>query len=381
MNKKLLELLDAINAQKKVVVDLTNEDKLDEAKAAKEELVKMQEKFDLLKDMEDAAPAPAPVPAQNMVPAEPKHDAVHEFAEAARHGFRVVDATAAMTEGTNTDGGYTVPEDIKTQVNKFKEAEFDLSKLTASEKVTTDAGRRTYQSRAQVTGFTKVGEGAKIGQVGGPKFEVVEYAIAKYAGFLPVTNELLSDSDANITATIAEWLAKQDVATRNSLILAVWNAIPEKAINKLDDIKKIINVSLGAAFAGSISITTNDDGLNWLDTLKDGNQRYLLSPDPVIPMQTNLSVGAKRIPVNVVPNAILASASADTKTSIPLYIGSTKDSVKVFDRNKLTISNTIAGAAGSFNAFEQDMTLFRAIERLDVKALDPQAMVHATLTV
>ena len=53
MNKKLLELLNQINAQKQVVIDLANAGKLAEAKAEKEKLQQMQDKFDLLKDVED----------------------------------------------------------------------------------------------------------------------------------------------------------------------------------------------------------------------------------------------------------------------------------------------------------------------------------------
>ena len=57
MNEKLLELLNQINAQKQKVVDLANAGKLEEAKTAKEELQKMQNKFDLLKDVLDQEPA------------------------------------------------------------------------------------------------------------------------------------------------------------------------------------------------------------------------------------------------------------------------------------------------------------------------------------
>ena len=49
-------------------------------------------------------------------------------------------------------------------------------------------------------------EGGKIGNVAGPSFEVIEYSIKKYAGWLPITNELLSDSDANLTNTLIVWL-------------------------------------------------------------------------------------------------------------------------------------------------------------------------------
>ena len=56
MNKKLLELLNQINEQKQVVIDLANAGKLAEAKAEKEKLQQMQDKFDLLKDVEDPDP-------------------------------------------------------------------------------------------------------------------------------------------------------------------------------------------------------------------------------------------------------------------------------------------------------------------------------------
>lgn len=54
MNKKEMEeFLNKINDQKQKVKDLTNEDKIEEAKKAKEELVKMQDKFNLLMDLDD----------------------------------------------------------------------------------------------------------------------------------------------------------------------------------------------------------------------------------------------------------------------------------------------------------------------------------------
>ena len=55
MNKKLLELLDSINEKKTEVRNLVGEGKLEEAKAAKEELKNLQEQFDLLKDIDDGA--------------------------------------------------------------------------------------------------------------------------------------------------------------------------------------------------------------------------------------------------------------------------------------------------------------------------------------
>ena len=91
-----------------------------------------------------------------------------------------------------------------------------------------------------------------------------------------MTNELLADSDANIANTLIRWLGEQDIATRNRLILNIMKSKSATELANLDGIKKLINVTLGSAFKDTSKIVTNDDGLNWMDTLKDTNGRYLL---------------------------------------------------------------------------------------------------------
>ena len=386
MNKKLLELLNKINSKKGEVENLAESGKLDDAEKAKAELVDMQKQFDILKDVLDAEPKNT-VPA---APAEPVNvhpvknaDPVHEFADAARHFF-VNAASKSNNEGTGADGGYVVPADIITRINKFKEAEFDLTKFVDVENVSTNSGRRTYQTRAQLTGFSKVSEAGAIAQVNGPQFSVLNYTIQKYAGFLPVTNELLADSDQNITSVLTQWIARQDVATRNAAILAILQSISKTAIADVNAIKKAVNVTLGSKFAGSVAIYTNDDGLNYLDTqFVDKNGRSLLTPDLQTPMQMVFAAGAQRIPVRVIPNEVLVTDTTTTSGSsiIPLFIGDMKEAVKLFDRQKVTITSSAQAVAGNFNAFDNDMTLFRAIDRFDVEAKDSAAMVYGQITV
>ncbi|MDY6341760.1 MAG: phage major capsid protein [Lachnospiraceae bacterium] len=368
---KLKELLAKINAQKTKVYALVNDGKIEEAKAAKEELKAMQEEYDLLADLgEQNIPDEVPENTSRTVVDEHK-DPVHEFAEAVRHKF-----VNAMSEGTPADGGYTVPEDIQTKINKFKETLFSLDSLTDHETVSTNTGRRTYQTKAQHKGFAAVNEAGKITAAATPRFEVISYTIKKYAGYLPVTNELLADSDANITAVITEWLAREDVATRNNLILAILAEISATAITGLDGIKKAVNVTLGQAYAPTASILTNDDGLNYLDTLKDTTGRYILSPDAQNPMQMSIAVGARRIPIIVAPNATLAT---DDTTGIPIYVGDFREGVKVFDRQMMSLATSNVASVGTVNAFESDMTIFRGIDRLDVEAKDKAAIAHLTL--
>lgn len=391
MKKNLLELLNAINEKKLEIQNLVEAGNLDEAKTEKEKLKEMQDKFDLLKDLDDegleemknraAAGTADTVPTGETDPEEPgtQKDAVHEFANAARRRFRVSDD---MSEGSNPDGGYTVPEDIQTRINERREAKASLINLVDVEPVTTNKGSRTFKKRTQQTGFTQVGEGGKVGKKDTPQFERMDYEIKKYAGYFPVTNELFEDSDANISSVLISWIGDESRVTRNNIIRTVINEKTKTALSGLDDIKKALNVTLGAAFKSTSRIVTNDDGLQYLDTLKDSDGKYLLQPNPADPMQMRLCAGATVVPVEVIPNSDFPS-DVDTakKRKIPMVIGDLKEGIKFFDRKQLTIISSNIASAGSLNAFEEDLTLFRAIEREDCRMKDDQAFVNGEITI
>ena len=304
------------------------------------------------------------------------YDKVKNFADGIRMAIQ-----NKMSEGSNVDGGYTVPEDIVTDVEKLREAEFSLEQLVSVEPVTTMSGRRTFKKRSQQTGFTKVGEGGKIGKKTTPQYAVMNYTIEKYAGYYPITNELLEDSDANIYNDLVTWIAGDSRATRNNLILEAINTKTAVAIAGLDGIKKALNVTLGQAFKPTSVIVTNDDGLQYLDTLKDGDQNYVLSKNPADPMKLVLSAGATTIPVKVVPNNVLTT----TGNKVPFIIGDLKEGIKLFDRKKLNILASNVAVVGSgdemLNAYEEDLTLLRGIEREDVEVRDADAFVNGYIEV
>ena len=370
MNKKMRELQALITsktAEAKGFMDGENKD-IDKANTILDEVDKLQKEFETEERILKASKAGVSV--EEPKTEEPKTDSVKAFADAARHGFKT------MTEGVQADGGYTVPEDISTTINTLKENHFSLRGYIDHETVSTNAGSRTYKTRAQQTGFTQVGEGGKITATAEPKFSRIDYSIKKYAGYLPVTNELLADSDAAIASVITEWLAGEGVATENAQILAKINAVEATALTGIKDIKKAVNVTL-SAFKGSVVIYTNDDGVQYLDTLEDKNGRPLLSPDPAKPMELRLSVGARSIPVVQIPNEVLASDG----TKVPFIMGDLKEFMKEFDRAQLSIMQSTTAAIGNFNAYEQDMTLFRAIMRADFVVKDDKAIVRGEITV
>lgn len=382
MNKKMRELLAKIESKQALAKGYTEGENKDLAKAKEilDEIDKLQEEYEVEKRLFENEKEAAKLNEEDVAKIEKniaekkenkeEEDSVQKFAKQIRN------IAKGLNEGTPADGGYTVPEDISTMVEERREAKASLIDLVSVETVTTNKGSRTFKKRSQQKGFTKVGEGGKITSTSTPQFERMDYVISKYAGYLPITNELLEDTDTNIVNIIVEWLGDESRVTRNKIILDLIKTQDEVKLNGLDDIKKVLNVTLGSAFKSTSVIVTNDDGLQYLDTLKDNDGKYLLQPNPANPMEMRLSAGATTVPVKVIPNADLAT----TSNKIPFIIGDLKEGIRFFDRKQLTINTSNVAAIGELNAFEEDLTLFRGIEREDCKIRDEEAFVNGYIS-
>lgn len=367
MRELLAKIEETVNKAKGFMIEGENKD-VTKADELLNEVEGLQKEFETEKRLFELTKAEA-TPTEDEVKKKKEGDSTKEFAEAARNGFPT---NKMMSSGSNLDGGYTVPEDIQTKINTYRDAKASLLSLVSVEKVETDKGSRTYKKRAQQTGFSQVGEGGKIGAKATPQFARMGYEIKKYAGYFPITNELLADSDANIASTIIEWIGDESRVTANNLILEKINTVAPTPLDGLDDIKEALNVTLGQAFKPTSKIVTNDDGLQYLDTLKDSEGNYVLSATPADPMKMQLSAGATVVPVEVIPNEDWATK--DNK--IPFVIGDLKEAIKYWDRQQTSIKVSDIAVIGDLNAFEEDLTIYRAIEREDVTTRDTEAIVN-----
>lgn len=366
MSKELREMLQSINNMKDEVKNLYAEGKDAEAQAKMDELEALQAKFENLKKLEDVKPVP-----QDPKPAD-KTD-LEKFVDSMRLKFR-----DQMSEGTPAAGGYTVPSDIQTQVNQFKSALVNMETLITVENVTEPTGSRVYQTKAESPAFATVEEAAAIGAGTDPQFEQISYACEKRGAIFSVTEELLADSDADISAILADWIAKGDVKTNNTKIFAALPAANNAvAITDLDGIKHAVNVTLGQTYKAGSTIVTNDSGLNYLDTLKDDNKRYQLTPDISNPGQLRLSCGAISLPIFVVPDSVLANPAAG---SYPFFVGDFKEYMRKYNLKGYTIKNTDVATVNSVSAFENDLVYFKVTERNDFVVIDEDAVVRLTLT-
>lgn len=359
MDKKLLEMLNAIGEKKNEAKGYLNENKMEEARAAKKELEELQEKFNLAKELYDSEKETI----VNKV-VEPKAEVSEKknFINAVRSRFK-----NGMAEGVAADGGYTVPQDIQTKINELRQTKDALQNLVTVEPVATLSGSRVFKTRSQQTGFTEVSEGGTIAEKETPKFSNLTYTIKKYAGFFKVTNELLKDSDQAIETTLINWIGNDSRVTRNKLILTELDKKAKTAIATTDDIKDTLNVTLDPAFRYTAQIVTNQDGFNWLDKQKDKDGNYLLQPSVTAPTGKQLF----GVDIAMISNKDLATA----ENKAPFIIGDLKEAVVLFDREQLSIATS--DTAG--DAFTTDVTLFRAIEREEVKTKDAEAFVYGQI--
>lgn len=396
MNKKMREILAQIQAktaEAKSFMDGESKD-VEKANALMDEVDALQKEFETEKrlyeaeKMSGAQSVTAPVTDTAQTKEETPVSAEAMIAKQVRAIMNPnkYGADKGLMESVDEDGGYTVPEDIRTQVNQWPEAEASFMAEISEENVSTTKGSRTYQKKTDTDAFVDLDEnGAITKEITAPKFERITYNIQNRAGFMPVSNDLVNDSDANIMGIVTSWLGRANVATANAKIMDIIKAHKNpigggkyestagaKEIKGLDGIKKIINVVLGQAYKSGAKIITNDDGLQYLDTLVDGNGRPLLNPDPTDSARLQLRCGTVVVPVSVKPNKGFESDG----TKVPFIIGDLKAGIRKYNRQSMSLKASDVAVIGDFNAFAMNMTLIRAILRDDYKELDKDAYVY-----
>lgn len=386
MSKEMRELLNKINAKKAEIKALVADGKIEDATSAKEELKDLQKSFDILADLDDDDAQNAQQQAQQgtaQTAAGEKNGLakqVKAFTNAIKAAWKKTDISPedkeilnAMSEGSDEDGGLTVPKDIKTKIKELRRSEDALETLVNVEHVTTNSGSRVIEREADRTPFDNVDEAAEFPDVSTPQFENVDYKIKKKGGILKVTQELLSDTTENIMNYLKKWIAKKAKATRNFMIIAKIKEICkglEVTVTGLDNLKDIFNVMLDPAIALGAVVVTNQSGFNFLDKLKDEKGNYILQKDPT---QATKKLLFGEYPVIKLSNKTLQNIDGKA----PIICGDLKEAITIFDRETLTIdiSNLAAGM------WERDQTGIKVRERLDIQTVDADAVVMGLATV
>lgn len=395
MSKELREMLQKLEQMKAEVRALLGEDKVDEAEKRMEEVRALQKKIEVQRQLEEEERGGLGLGGGYSVGGETRA-ATKEDAELEREYRQIFmkairrrpissdersiiveyEKRAVMNEGgTNPaipdgDSSLIVPKDIQTRINEVMRAQNDLSQYVRVEEVTTLSGSRVLEKDEAMTPFVVIDEYGVIPETDNPKFVAVSYSLKKRGGILPITNELLTDSDQNIINYIVRWNGKKAVVTNNKLIIDLLLTMSPKDLADLKAVKKVFNVDLDPAISMSSIVLTNQDGYNWLDSQQDANGRFLLQDDITQPGR-KLLFGR---PVVVCSNRYLPSI-AGTPNKAPIFIGNLEELIVLFKHRFFEFAATKEGG----DAFKRDTTDLRTIMRNDIKFWDTGAAVYGQL--
>lgn len=405
MSREMRKLLKQINDKKNEVKSLVKDGQLDKARAAKEELKELQDKLNLLYDLDEEENEEMGEKVKNgaakQVGGEVKPDKknlVKAFVNIVKAGFlgtkvEEEDETIyrnALTSDTtpNDDGergiGVTIPEDIRVEIRELRRSDDNLEQYVNTEGVTTNTGSRNIEVDAESVPFDNVGEAADFPEMDEPEFRQIKYTIKKKGGILKMTKELFEDTAVNIMAYINKWIAKKTKATRNAMILKVLNEMTkgkEIVVSNIDSLKDVFNETLDPSIAATSIVLTNQNGFNYLDKLKDSDGNYILQKDPTQQTKGKLLFGEYpiiRLSKKVMKSEPILDADGTTVKGFkhPVFCGDLKEAVTLFDRNVMTID--INDKADSL--WGKDMTGVKVRDRFDVQPVDHDAVIKGEIT-
>jgi HK97 family phage major capsid protein len=267
------------------------------------------------------------------------------------------------------EGGFLLPVEFDNKIRELMRQYKDLAvpQYFNVENVTAYSGWRAVEESAAALPFAAITENQSLAAAESPLFNKLEYTIVDYGGYLPVTNDLLSDTPVNLMTYLAGWFAKKVVLTNNSLILAIINALTPVSVTdyktSLQYIKTALNKTLDPNISASATIFTNQSGLDVLDQLDDGTGRPLLQPD--VSNATEFRIKGREV-------VVLSDAQWAIKSSTiaRVAIGDGRQLLTFFRRAAFEMAATTIGG----DAWRYNNTEVRGIMRADVVKMDSAAM-------
>lgn len=256
---------------------------------------------------------------------------------------------------TTTNTGAIVPEDITQDVLELKQGELDLAKYITVEPVGTGMGKFPVAKRISSILATKE-EAKAIAELDEKLFTEIDFNVETRIGKIVLSTELVEDSGIDVVAYAKKQMAKMVVNTNNAKIVEVLNTFDKvNGVADIDTIKQVFNVELDPAL--NKSVVVNQDAYNYLDTLKDGENRPLLQPNPTQETAKTL-FGA---PVIVVSNKL---APTPAKSIGFVFVGDLEEAVALFLRREITAEWTM------FDGYSEGLSVG---VRSDYKQVDADA--------
>lgn len=387
-NEKIKELRKLIAEKEAQVSEMGTEvrsllegDKLDEAKSKKAErdainaeLAELREDLALYEEQLEGNTVAAKATRKETPKQTEERSALNEYIRSKgekREGVtlsegeavipgEMLNVRAAKDDGiVKTDVSATIPTSIEYNPQLEVKTVTDLKRFANIFQATTASGKYPILKKATAR-LNTVAELEANPALAKPEFEEVNWAVQTYRGAIPISNESIQDSAVDLVGIIARHANEQKLNTTNFAIANVLKSFTAAAMTDLDDLKKIINVSLDPAYNKSIVATQSF--YNVLDTLKDGNGRYLLQDSIISPSGKTL-LG---MPVFVIEDSLFG---LDGNTTA--FIGDLNRATLFANREDITVRWVDHNIYGQY---------LQVATRFDVKKADASAGYFVTYT-
>ena len=252
----------------------------------------------------------------------------------------------------------TSEEIVTTPIREIKTT-VDLKPFTTIYPAKKASGKYPILKKA-TSKMVSVAELEKNPKLAKPEFEQVDWTVETYRGAIPVSQESVDDADVDLISIVAETVGQIKVNTTNSAIADVLKTFTAKTVANVDDIKKILNVDLDPAY--DVAFVVSQSFYQILDTLKDGNGRYLLQ-DSITAVTGKVLLGK---PVFVLSDTVLGNAG-----EAKAFVGDFKRAVLFADRQDLGLRWADNEIYGQY---------LQAVLRFGVKKVDAKAGYFVTFT-
>ena len=252
----------------------------------------------------------------------------------------------------------TSEEIVTTPIREIKTT-VDLKPFTTIYPAKKASGKYPILKKA-TSKMVSVAELEKNPKLAKPEFQEVDWTVETYRGAIPVSQESVDDADVDLISIVAETVGQIKVNTTNSAIADVLKSFTAKTVANVDDIKKILNVDLDPAY--DVAFVVSQSFYQILDTLKDGNGRYLLQ-DSITAVTGKVLLGK---PVFVLSDTVLGNAG-----EAKAFVGDFKRAVLFADRQDLGLRWADNEIYGQY---------LQAVLRFGVKKVDAKAGYFVTFT-
>lgn len=315
-NAEFREMLEKANSEEELTAA---KDKRSEIEKVEVEVRKLEEEADLIQAAIDGDDSSKPAGRRNKDNHETSYrDAVNAYIhsrgrvrddlnfEKTNVGDFVVINNRDIDPGTDglkkTDVQPTIADEVSYNPLRELQTVVDLKQFVNVFQA--QHGKGTYPILKNATStMATVAELEKNPAMAKPDFGKVDWEIETYRQALPLSQESLDDSEIDLMPVVEQNGQQIKVNTTNAAIAGVIKTFTAKDVATIDDLKHIINVDLDPAYDRVMIVSQSF--YNWLDTVKDGNGRYLLQ-DSILTPSGKVLLG---MPVAVVADTDLGKAN------------------------------------------------------------------------